>query len=330
MRRVGEQVRPLREELVAEAHDEELRRQLLARRVGGAHVLAAAALGARHRVDHLLPGHVGDRVGAEAHLLVGNREVERLQPAAGAGAAEPDVDRRGGDVEVLRARQVDEEAEHDQEVRPDEDSLARLGPVALPEDLRDRVRDGRGLRGPLVHVGRDQRGVPEQEREHDHRDQAENEIGLAEVAALEARRALHLADPERGRDPDEDEHAEEVDEEREPALMAEPRERRALVDGGDHRHHDRREEDEEAPEDERVDEAGAEPLQELLLPEHDDGLVAGADRDVVEPLHRLAEPDEPGQHEGAAARRARPRRRGPARARRRRARCSCTDLRVTG
>ena len=140
--RVGEQARPLREELVTEAHDEQLRRQLLARRVGGADVLAAAALGARHRVDHLLPGHVGDRVGAEAHLLVGHREVERLQPAAGAGAAEPDVDRGGGDMEVLRARQVDEETEHDQEVRPDEDPLARLGPVALTEDLRDRVRDG--------------------------------------------------------------------------------------------------------------------------------------------------------------------------------------------
>ena len=57
-----EQVRPFREELIAQPHDQELRRQLLARRVGGADVLAAAALGARHRVDHLLPGHVGDRV----------------------------------------------------------------------------------------------------------------------------------------------------------------------------------------------------------------------------------------------------------------------------
>ena len=68
----------------------------------------------------------------------------------------------------------------------------------------------------------------------------------------------------------------------------------ASVDGGDHRHHDRREEDEEAPEDERVDQPGAEPLEQLLLAEDDDRLVPGADRHVVEPLHGLAEPNEVG------------------------------------
>ena len=138
---------PSAEELVAEPHDQQLRRQLLARRVGRADVLAAAALGARHRVDHLLPRHVGDRVGAEAHrALVLDREVERLEPAARARAAEPDVDRRRRDVEVLRVRQVGEEADDEQDVRPDEDPLARLGPAALAEDLRDRVRDGRPRR----------------------------------------------------------------------------------------------------------------------------------------------------------------------------------------
>ena len=186
-------------------------------------------------------------------------------------------------------------------MRPDEDPLARLGPAALAEHLRDRVRDGRPRGGPLVHPGGDQRRVPEQQRQHDQRDQAEDEVGLAEVAALEPLRLLHLADPERGRDPDEHEHDEEVDEEREPALRAEPRQRLALGDGADQRHHDRREEDEEAPEDERVDEAGAEALEQLLLAEHDDRLVAHALRGVVEPLHRLAEPDEAGEQQRAAA-----------------------------
>ena len=77
--------------------------------------------------------------------------------------------------------------------------------------------------------------------------------------------------------------------------------RLALGDGADQRHHDRREQDEEAPEDERVDEPGAEPLEQLLLAEHDDRLVAHPLRHVVEPLHRLAEPDEPGEQERAAA-----------------------------
>ena len=74
--------------------------------------------------------------------------------------------------------------------------------------------------------------------------------------------------------------------------MAEPRQRRVLVDGADHRDHDRREEDEEAPEDGGVDEAGHEALKQLPLAEHDHGLVADALRHVVEALDRLAEPDE--------------------------------------
>ena len=112
---------------------------------------------------------------------------------------------------------------------------------------------------------------------------------------------LHLADPE-GRDhADEHEHDEEVDEEGEPALVPEPGERVSLRHGADERHHDRREEDEEAPEDEGVDQAGAEALEQLLLPEHDDRLVADALRHVVEPRHGLAEADELRQEERAPA-----------------------------
>ena len=94
-------------------------------------------------------------------------------------------------------RQVREEADDEQDVRPDEDPLTRLGPAALAEDLRDRVRDRRPGRGPLVQAGGDQRRVPEQQRQHDQRDQPEDEIGLTEVAAPEPLRPLHLADPER-------------------------------------------------------------------------------------------------------------------------------------
>ena len=93
----GQQLRPLGEQLVAQAHDQELRRQLLAGRPRRADVLAAAALGAREGVDHLLPGHVGDRAGAEPDLVLGHVRIvepQRLEPAAGARAAEVDVDRR--------------------------------------------------------------------------------------------------------------------------------------------------------------------------------------------------------------------------------------------
>jgi hypothetical protein len=138
-----QELRSLREELVADAHDQELRAQLLARRVRGADVLAAPALGARHRVDHLLPRQVGDRGGAEAHRrLVLDGEVERLEPPPRARAPEPDVDRGGGDVEVLRVRQVGEEPQDQQDVGPDEDALEDLGRLAAREQVRERVRHG--------------------------------------------------------------------------------------------------------------------------------------------------------------------------------------------
>ena len=65
--------------------------------------------------------------------------------------------------------------------------------------------------------------MPEQQGQHDQRDQAEDQIGLAEVAALEPLGALHLPDPECRRDADEHEHDEDVDEQGEPSLVPEPR-----------------------------------------------------------------------------------------------------------
>ncbi len=82
--------------------------------------------------------------------------------------------------------------------------------------------------------------------------------------------------------------------------MPEPRKRRVAVDGADHRDHDRREQDEEAPEDGRVDEARHEALEELPLAEHDLGLVLHALRHLAAALDRLAEPYEVGEQLGAA------------------------------
>ena len=91
----------------------------------GADVLTAAALGAGHRVDHLLPGHVSDSGCPEAHrALVLDCEVEGLQTASRARSPEPDIDRRSRDVEVLGVGEVGEEAGDEEDVRPDEQSLA--------------------------------------------------------------------------------------------------------------------------------------------------------------------------------------------------------------
>ena len=162
---------PSREQLVAQPHDQQLRRQLLAGRVGRADVLAAAALGARERVDHLLPGQVGDRPGAEAgsrlgHVLV---EAQRLEPAARARAPEEDVDRRGDDVQVLRVGQVGEEAEDEQHVRPDE-ARARASSCRAPSPNRfESAFDDRRPARPATRSGRARSATACQQQQRESR-----------------------------------------------------------------------------------------------------------------------------------------------------------------
>ena len=195
--------RPFGEQVVAEPHDQELRREVLARRPRRAGILAAAALGARVGVDDLLPGHVRDGARAHPDVLLGALLVEpqRLQPPARAGAPEVDVEDGRHDVQVLGARQVGQEAEDDEDVRPDQHALGVMRPPPAAEQVREGPRDRRPARRPLVQVERDQRGVPQEQRRDDARDEGEDQVGLAHVAALEPGRPLQLADRNRGRPP---------------------------------------------------------------------------------------------------------------------------------
>ena len=68
----------------------------------------------------------------------------------------------------------------------------------------------------------------------------------------------------------------------------------------DDRHEDRREEDDEAPEDERVHEPGNEALEELPLTEDDRGFVADAHREVGRAADRLSRAHQPCEEERAA------------------------------
>ena len=230
-------------------------------------------------------------------------EVERLEPASRSGPPEEDVDRGSRDVQVLRVREVREEAEDDEHVRPHEDALEDLGGRVVAEESRQRVRHGRPARRPGVQIERDERRVPEDQRRDDPRDQQEDEIRFTEVRALEPAGSLNLANSEGSQDTEEHERCEDVDEERVPALALEPPERRArrqrllAIDDRRDRHEDRREEDEEAPEDEGVHEAGAEPLQQLPLAEDDGRLVADALWDVRDALDGLARAHEPEKEE---------------------------------
>jgi hypothetical protein len=108
----------------------------------GADVLAAPAFRARHRIEHLLPREVGDRPGTEPErTLVRGLEVERLEAAPRARPAEEDIDSRSRDVQVLRVREVREEAEDDEDVPPDEHALEHLGRRPVAEEVRDCFRD---------------------------------------------------------------------------------------------------------------------------------------------------------------------------------------------
>jgi hypothetical protein len=141
--------------------------------------------------------------------------------------------------------------------------------------------------------------VPTEERQDDERDHDEDHVGFAEVRPHEPRRAHHLTNPCSGDHTGEHSEDEHVDQGHEPALRPEPRQRPLAVHCGEHRHHDRRKEHEETPEDHGVHDARQQALQELLLAEHDRRLVANATRDVVRPFERLRSADEAPEEERA-------------------------------
>ena len=129
----------LSEHVVPHAHDDELRREHLAGGERRTCVLAAPALGAREAVEHLLERQILGRADAEAQLLLRDAvvvEAQRLEPAAGSRPREPHVDRGGEDVEVLGVRQVGEEAEDREHVRPDEHALEHARRLVVPEQAR--------------------------------------------------------------------------------------------------------------------------------------------------------------------------------------------------
>ena len=159
-------------------------------------------------------------------------------------------------------------------MRPHEDALEHLGPCRRRTGPTARSTPAT-TRRPLVEAERDPRRVPEQQRRHDPGDHGQDQVGLAEVAALEARRPLDLADRRRRRS----RRAAPAPRRRRPAARTSPGGRATAAsrrgDRADHRDQDRREEHEEAPEDRtRASAPGTSRWSSLLLAEHDHGLVA--------------------------------------------------------
>ena len=185
-------------------------------------------------------------------------EAQRLEPPAGAGAPEPDVDRGGGDVQVLGARQVREEREDREHVDPHEHALEHPRRAIAREEVREQgIETRRPRRRPLVQPQRDPRRVPQQQRRSRSSRSAPGSGrprpgGCPRTAAAACTLRIHSA----ASNADQHQHREDVDEQRVPALVSEPRERRVPIDDPDHRDQDRRQQHQEAPEDERVHQPG--------------------------------------------------------------------------
>ena len=158
------------------------------------------------------------------------RRTQRLEPAARAGAPEPDVDRGGGDVQVLGAGQVGEEREDRQHVDPHEHALEHLRGSVVGEQVRERVGDRRPRGRPLVEPERDPGGVPEQQRHARSSRSAPGSGRPRRGGCPRSARPLRPCGCTARRHADQHEHREDVDEQRVPALVAEPRKRGVLVD----------------------------------------------------------------------------------------------------
>ena len=119
------------EKIFASIDDDHLGIERLAGEKGGALLLAAATFGARVQVEQVLPRPLGH--GADP-VVFGVLQIDWRQRGAGFGGqlAEEDVRDGDDDVQVLRARNVDEEGEHRQDVHPVEDLVRRDRGGALP------------------------------------------------------------------------------------------------------------------------------------------------------------------------------------------------------
>src|SRR5438552_6943348 len=119
------------------------------------------------------------------------------------------------------------------------------------------------------------------------------------MAADEPLRTLDLAEVQRHQDADEDQGGEHVLDQPQPTGPADEGEGEGVLEHLPEGLGDRRQQDEEAPEDEGMHDAWPGALQELPLAEDDGGLSLDPLRQVVEAVDGLSEPDEPGELVGA-------------------------------
>ena len=122
--------------------------------------------------------------------MLGVLEIDRREhgPGFGSELAEEDIGNGDDDVQVLRARDVDEERQHRQDVDPVEDLVRRDRRRSLPAEAFKQAGERRGERPPGcrgIAALRDPGGVLAQHADHDGGDQAEDDEGIGFVAFVE-------------------------------------------------------------------------------------------------------------------------------------------------
>jgi hypothetical protein len=167
-----EQVRRALEQMLLEIQDEHLRVELLATHVRRTARGAPPALRAVVEIEEVLPRHLRHRADSEGLRVL---EVHGPGSTLGRERREEHVERCEEDVEVLRIREPDQEAQQEHRVHPPrgvEDHLDAEGRKG-----GERMRDGHSRELPPVGRLRSQQdpsGVGDQVGHHEAEDQGQD------------------------------------------------------------------------------------------------------------------------------------------------------------
>ncbi len=293
---VARRDRSLLHQPLAGVDDDLARAERLPRDVGRARRRAASALGARVSVEEILPRELLDVRRAELRVL--GLEIHRLHRAARARTArvrEVDVEQRRHDVQVLRVRQIIQEGQDQQHVRPPETGRER---GRIGHRRRDDARDGARhdlLRSNVASRTEICACVGEQQRHHQPADQAQDDdrVGVLELVPLEARRVNHQPAIQRECHGGDDERRERVLRKRieeVERLGKKQIEREAAEHALDHDLDGARREHDEAPEDRRVHEPSGLLAEDLALGDADRQQIPDPRARIVGAIVREAEP----------------------------------------
>ena len=192
--------------------------------------------------------------------MFGVLEIDRGECRTGPRSqlAKEDIGNGDDDVQVLRARDIDQESQHRQDVNPVKSLVRRDGRRPLPANAFKEMSDTRGDRPPGcrgIAAFRDPGRVLPEHPDHDGGDQAEDDEGVHFVALLELARPDDEPVHERHDDAEQDQDAKQVLKEGDPGGPADHRQAEAGMDAFAERLDDRGQQDDKSPEDEEVENA---------------------------------------------------------------------------